>query len=195
MNRTLIFLSTHIVALFAATILVSNCARSQDQSTSTTPTYKHSIDLSPMSPLFRIYAIHYCYRITPNSEIILAPYYANIKFPDIGHTDAPGFIVGYRYYIWGMLHVDYQLMPQWDRFYEQNENKKYPVGLDLWNEFRLGYTWDFNVASVPAFVNVQWPFGFALYSDDSAKPESFKKRARENPYFYFPPMFFVGVRF
>ena len=157
--------------------------------------YLHSVDLCPMSPLFRIYAIHYSYRITPKSEIILGPYYANIQFPDIGNTDAPGFIVGYRHYLWESIHIDYQLMPQWDRFYEKNENKKYPVGFDLWGEFRLGYVYDFTIAGTPAFINFQWPFGFALYSDDSAKPESFKKKARENPYFYFPPLFFIGVRF
>jgi hypothetical protein len=27
------------------------------------------------------------------------------------------------------------------------------------------------------------------------KPESFKKHARKYPYFWFPPMFFLGVRF
>jgi hypothetical protein len=159
------------------------------------PGYKHSVDFCPVSPLFKIYAIHYCYRISPSSEIILAPYYANIHYKDIGNTDAPGFIVGYRRYIWSKLHVDYQLIPQWDHFYEKNENKTYPLGFDLWNEFRLGYVWDFKVGSLPAFINVQWPFGFSLYSDDTAKPESFKKHAKENPFFYKPPMFFLGIRF
>jgi hypothetical protein len=159
------------------------------------PTYHHSLDVCPMSPFLRIYAIHYCYRITPNSEIIAGPYYANIHYKDIGNTDAPGFIIGYRQYLWKALHLDYQLMPQWDRFYEKNERKRYPVGFDLWNEFRLGYSWDFEVGSIPAFINAQWPFGFALYSDDSAKPESFRKKVKDEPFFFFPPMLFVGIRF
>ena len=157
--------------------------------------YKHSIDFCPMSPLFKIYAIHYCRRLSQNSELILAPYYANIHYADIGNTDAPGFIVGYRRYIWHKLHIDYQLMPQWDHFFEKNENKTYPLGFDLWNEFRLGYVWDFRVAGAPVFINAQWPLGFSLYSDDSAKPESFKKHAKDHPLFYFPPMFFIGIRF
>lgn len=159
------------------------------------PDYRHSLELTPMSPVFRIYAIYYGYRVTPKDQILVGPYYANIKFADIGNTDAPGFIVGYRRDVWGKLALDYQLIPQWDHFYEENEDKRYPLGFDLWNEFRLGYTWDFEVASAPVFINAQWPFGFALYSDDSAKPESFKKKAREDPFFYFPPMFFLGVRF
>lgn len=145
--------------------------------------------------MFRIYALHYCRKVTPNNEIIVSPYYANIHFEDIGNTDAPGFIVGYRRYFWKTLHADYQLMPQWDRFYEKNEDKVYPLGFDLWNEFRLGYVWDFKIGNVPAFINFQWPFGFAIYSDDKGKPESFKKKAKEEPFFYFPPMFFIGARF
>ena len=157
--------------------------------------YKHSVDFCPLSPLFKIYAIDYCYRVASHSEIIAGPYYANIHYKDIGNTNAPGFIIGFRQFIWKNLHIDYQLMPQWDHFYEKNENKQYPLGFDLWNEFRLGYMFDFKAWDIPAYINVQWPFGFALYSDDSAKPESFKKHVKENPFFYFPPMFFIGIRF
>lgn len=154
-----------------------------------------SVELSPLSPLFRIYVIEYCHRVAPHGEFMAGPYYANIHYEDIGHTNAPGFLIGYRQYVWGKLHIEYQLMPQWDRFYEENEDRLYPRGFDLWNEFRLGYTWDFKIGSLPMFVNAQWPLGFALYSDDSAKPESFKKHVEEEPLFYFPPMFFVGARF
>jgi hypothetical protein len=158
------------------------------------PRYDQSLDFCPMSPLFKIYAIHYCQRLSPNNEIIVGPLYTNIHYEDIGYTDAWGFIAGYRRYLWKALHVDYQLMPQWDHFYETNEQQRYE-GFDLWNEFRLGYMWDFRLADWPLFVNVQWPFGFALYSESDGKPESFKQHAEDHPYFYFPPMFFLGVRF
>ena len=141
-----------------------------------------------------IYAIHYCRRVTPRSETILGPLYARIPYEDIGHTDAWGFIAGYRRYVWKSFHIDYQLMPMWDHFYEENEDKRY-YGFDLWNEFRFGYTWDFAVKRTPAFVHFQWPLGFALYSDPDGKPESFKDHAEEHPVFYFPPMFFMGIRF
>ncbi len=157
--------------------------------------YKFSVDFCPMSPLFKIYAVHLCYKLDKNDELIVAPYYANIHHKGIGNTNAPGFIVGYRRYLWKSLHVDYQLMPQWDRYYSSIEDKTYPLGFDLWNEFRLGYVFDFKIVQTPCFINCQWPFGFALYSDPKGKPESFKKMANENQFFYFPPMFFVGVRF
>lgn len=155
----------------------------------------HSLDFCPISPLIGIYALHYGYRFTPRDEVIVSPSYMRIAHQGIGHTNAPGFIVGYRRYLWKNLHVDYQLMPMWDRYYDENEQKEYPVGFDLWNEFRLGYAFDFQVGQVPLFLNVQWPLGFILYSDSSAKPESFRQYARENPLFYFPPLFFLGIRF
>jgi len=159
------------------------------------PEYKHALDFCPLSPVIGIYALHYSYRFTPKSEFIISPSYMNIEYEGVGHTDAPGFIIGYRRYLWKNLHVDYQLMPMWDRYYSVEEDKTYPLGFDLWNEFRLGYSFDFKIKNVPLFLNVQWPFGFALYSDPAGKPESFKDRAAENPFFYFPPLFFVGIRF
>ena len=158
-------------------------------------TYRHSIDLCPISPFIGIYAIHFCYKVSPKNELIVAPSYMNINYENIGHTNAPGIIVGYRRYLWRNLHIEYQLMPMWDKFYEENEDKTYPVGFDLWNEFRLGYAFDFKIRKVPFFLNVQWPFGFALYSDTNGKPESFKKFAEANPFYYYPPLFFLGIRF
>lgn len=193
-------LSTHearnlMWMLITFLVLAPAILRGQDLDSTSTDGLKNALDLCPMSPLFKIYAIDYTYKITPRSEIIAGLYYANIHYKDIGNTNAPGFIVGYRQFIWKSLHIDYQLVPQWDHFYEKNENRHYPQGFDLWNEFRLGYSWDFQVGNIPAYINVQWPFGFALYSDDNAKPESFKQHVKDNPFFYFPPMFFVGIRF
>lgn len=155
-------------------------------------TYKHSVDFTPLSPLFGIYAVHYNRRISSQAELILAPMYTNIRYEDIGHTNTFGFIVGYRRFLWKELHIDYQLMPGYDFFYEKNEDQVYK-GFDLWNEFRLGYIWNFSLIDRPAYINVQWPFGFILYSQN--KPESFKEHAEDEPLFYFPPMFFLGLRF
>ena len=156
--------------------------------------YSHSLDFSPLSPLFGIYALQYTYKLTESSSIIAGPLYMRIVYKNVGNTDAPGFLLGYRHYLWKQLHVEYQLMAGWDRFYEQNEKKRYQ-GFDLWNELRVGYVWDFELGAIPAFVTVQWPFGFALYSDSKGKPESFKQLVKDDPFFYFPPFFFLGVRF
>jgi hypothetical protein len=90
--------------------------------------------------------------------------------------------------------VEYELMPMWDRFYDKNENKTYPTSFDLWNEFRIGYVFDFKIRNIPLFLNLQLPLGFALYSDPKGKSEAFKQNAKENPLFYIP-LFFTGIRF
>lgn len=187
--KKIICISLLLCALLQVTIAFSQTGKDS------TGYYKHAVDFCPLSPVIGIYAVHYGFHFTPRDELIVAPSYMRIHHKDIGHTNAPGFIVGYRRYLWKKLHVDYQLMPMWDRYYEENEQKQYPVGFDLWNEFRLGYQFDFAVGNMPLFLNVQWPLGFILYSDDSAKPESFKDYAREHPLFYFPPFFFLGLRF
>jgi hypothetical protein len=123
--------------------------------------------------------------------MILGSAYTNIHF-DFGNTNAATIVLGYRRYFWKNLHIEYQLWPDYDRFYEKNESKYYN-GFDLWNELRLGYKLDFSILEFPCFINFQWPFGFGIYAQN--KPESFKEHEEKNRFFYFPPMFFLGVRF
>lgn len=156
--------------------------------------YKHSLDFCPLSPFIGIYALHYGHRFSKRNELIVSPSYMRIQYPSIGYTNAPGFIVGYRRYLWKNLHIDYQLMPMWDRFYDKNENKTYPLSFDLWNEFRLGYAFDFKIRKTTLFLNLQIPLGFALYSDPKGKSDAFKEHAKKHPLFYIP-LFFIGTRF
>ena len=168
-----------------------NLTASTDIPVHTGESLRHSLDFSPLSPLFRIYALQYNYYLTPGDELILGGAYTNLQW-DFGETNAATLILGYRRYLWKNLHIEYQLWPDYDWFYEKKEGKIYP-GFDLWNEFRLGYRVDFTAMNQPLYLNFQWPFGFGLF--DANKPESFKQHEEENPYFYFPPMFFPGFRF
>lgn len=124
-------------------------------------TYKHSIDFSPLSPLFKIYGVHYSYHFSQKDELILGAAYMNIHY-DFGNTNAPTLILGYRRNLWKKLHLEYQLWPTYDNFYEKNENEYYK-SYDIWNEFRLGYKFDFTISKLPLYINLQWPFGFGLY--------------------------------
>lgn len=153
--------------------------------------YKHAVEFCPLSPLFNIYGVYYGHHLAARDELILGAAYMNIHF-DFGHTNSPALIVGYRRYLWKTLHLEYQLWPSSDKFYEKNEDNYYK-SFDLWNEFRLGYRFDFTVANRPFYINFQWPFGFGLYA--SNKPESFKDFEKDNRFFYFPPMFFLGIKF
>lgn len=176
------------IVLLVGMILVPGVLLSEDSGITES---RHSIEFSPMSPLFNIYALQYNYRMTSSDELILGVAYTNIQY-DFGETNAATAIIGYRRFFWKNLHIDYQLWLDYDRFYEKNEDRYYR-GVDVWNEFRLGYRFDFTLVRLPAFINLQWPFGFGLYAQN--KPESFKEHEKDNRFFYFPPMFFFGIRF
>lgn len=153
---------------------------------------KHSISFCPIVPFFGIYAMHYTYRLNQRSELITGLSYMNINFDGIGQTNSPALILGYRHYLWKNLHLEYEIWPAYDAFYESNEGRYYR-GFDIWNEFRLGYKFNFKVAGQDSFVNFQMPFGFGLYA--SNKPQSFKDHESKNPYFYFPPIITIGLSF
>lgn len=161
--------------------------------------YKHSIETSPLSPLLQIakkgiWGIKYDYALTHKDELKFGLAYMNIYF-DEGNTNSPAFILGYRRFLWKRFYLEYELWPGYDKFYEKNEEKYY-YGIDLWNEFRIGYQYDFEIKKYPLFINVAWPFGFGLYS--SNKPDSFYDRMDKsfgNKYFFHFPLIFVGYRF
>lgn len=153
---------------------------------------RHSLSFNPMVPFVGIYALHYSYRLTDHSEFITGFSYMNIQFEGSGHSNSPALILGYRRYLWKGLHLEYEIWPAFDAFYEKNENRFYK-GFDLWNEFRLGYKYGFTAGNKQLYANLQWPFGFGLYA--SNKPESFRKLAETDKYFYFPPLLSFGISF
>jgi hypothetical protein len=160
--------------------------------THATPEFRHTISFCPMVPFAGIYALHYYYRATPRSEWVAGLTYMNIRFEGSGYTSSPGLILGYRRYLWKGFHLEYEIWPAFDAYYETNENRHYK-GFDLWNEFRLGYKVEFQAGRLPMQVNLQWPFGFGLYA--SNKPDSFYEVTKNDQFFYFPPLLSFGVSF
>lgn len=163
------------------------------------PEYRHAIETSPLSPLLQlankgIWGLKYEYAITEKDELKLGIAYMNIYFEE-GNTNSPALILGYRRYLKPKLYVEYEIWPGYDQFYEKIEDKYY-YGVDVWNEFRLGYQFDFQIQNTATFLNVAWPFGFGLYS--SNKPDSFYDRMNQSfadKYFFQFPLLFIGIRF
>lgn len=77
--------------------------------------YRHSIEISPISPIFDIYAVQYLYEIAPKNNLILGLAYTNVKY-DFGRNHAPTLILGYRRYLWRSFHLEYQLWPAYNFF-------------------------------------------------------------------------------
>jgi hypothetical protein len=165
--------------------------RSTGASTQGDLEYRSAIEFSPISPLIRIYAVQYARRLDDRDELLLGFAYANIKY-DHGRSHAPSGILGYRRYFWKKAHVEYQLWPSYNWYFETDEQRYYN-GPELWNEFRPGYTFDFHVGSTPVFLNVQYLIGFGLYGGN--KPQSFKDQADREGAIFAMPVFFLGWRF
>lgn len=161
--------------------------------------YKYSIETSPVSPFLQmadmgIWGVKLDYALTPKDELKVGLAYMNLYFEE-GNTNSPSLILGYRRFLWKKLYVEYELWPGYDKFYEKHEDRYYE-SFDLWNEFRVGYQFNFKIKNLPSFVSVTWPFGFGLYS--SNKPDSFNDRMNQgfgDKYFFHFPLVFVGVKF
>ncbi|MFP4664821.1 MAG: hypothetical protein ACLFM1_10380 [Bacteroidales bacterium] len=114
----------------------------QNRKTRNQPMYIHSLETSPLSPVLQmanvvIRAIKYEYALTDKDGLKTGLAYMNNHF-DIGNTNSPGVIIGYRRFLWKKLYVEYVLWPAFDAFYEKHSDPVYK-GFDLWNEFRMGY--------------------------------------------------------
>jgi len=142
-----------------------------------------------MSPVFKIYAIQYNYSITPKNELMLGFAYANIKY-DKGRSHAPTLILGYRRFFWKGIHLEYQLWPAYNDYFETTE-RKYYSGFELWNEFRTGYQFDFKMGDIPMTVTPQLLCGFGLCPGN--KPESFIQNTKDEPVFIYPNVF-IGLK-
>ena len=130
----------------AAPILAQ--APSRRRSSAGLPSETSAIEFSPLSPLVRIYAVQYARRFAEKNELLLGGAYVNIRY-DEGQSHAPTFIMGYRRYLWKKAHIEYQLWPSYNWYYE-NQEKRYYEGAELWNEFRPGYTFDFRLGTRPS---------------------------------------------
>ena len=171
---------------------VTNASAQGLDSASAKAEYYHSIDFSPLSPFFKIYAIQYCYEFSAKNELMLGVAYTNIRNDDVGINHDPTIIIGYRRYLWKNLHIEYQLWPGYNHYYSIKEDKYYD-GIDIWNEFRIGYGMNFHISTLPVFINYQILAGFAIYPGN--KPQVFTDWAKGQPFVFVSPMIFFGVRF
>lgn len=150
---------------------------------------KHTIEISPLSPFLKIYALQYNYLVTDKSELMFGFAYANIEY-DEGRSHAPTLILGYRRFIWKAYHLEYQLWPAYNNYYETIEQKYY-AGFELWNEFRTGYQFGFKIGGVHLTLTPQLLCGFGILPGN--KPDSFLETVKKEPVFIYPNVF-LGVK-
>ena len=125
--------------------------------------------------------------LSQNDELILGPAYVDVAY-DFGKNNSPTLIVGYRRYLFGNAHLEYQLWPAYNSFHDYASNT-YFKGFDMWNEFRAGYKFDFTIGKLPMYLNLQLLFGFGLIQGN--KPTAFIEHEKVNRFFT-APAFFIG---
>jgi hypothetical protein len=122
--------------------------------------------------------------------------YVNVEVSDqadavIGQLNAPTVPIGLRRYVWRNAHLEYQLWPAYN-FYYDRVGERYYNGFDLYNEIRGGYRLDFTLRGRPLFTNLQYVYGFGLYPGN--KPDNFTLAVEDAPPFHVPSIS-IGLKF
>jgi hypothetical protein len=189
-----ILFSTFLFSFISFDIIAQN-----DTIIKNSENYKHSVSTDPLLPLFNCFAIIYEYQKTERSSFILGFWYgkATETYPKM--LEYPGYAVNispifaYRYYFWKGLHAEYQIYPGFTKYYEENEDKFYK-SFNLFNEFRFGYKFNFQIFKIPLLVNLQFPVGFTIF--DTNEPDTFKEIRKQDPIFFiFYPNIYLGIKF
>lgn len=95
--------------------------------------------------------------------------------------------------LWKGLYCEDQLLP----LYASYGSGEGVGGFELWDEFHLGFRFDFEVGGVRLFLNAQGIVGFALAK--TSEPAGFDAAERQNPAFgapnfYVLPNLLAGIR-
>ena len=186
--------------LFIAFSTITIDANGQNDNTlSESTVLKHSFSTDPLLPLFNSFAIIYEYEKTEESSIILGFWYGKSTETYPKMLEYPGYVVSispifaYRYYFWKNFHLEYQLYPGFTKYYHNSEDK-YFRSFSLFNEFRVGYRFEFQISELPMLLNLQIPVGFTIF--DTNEPGAFKRIRKQDPIFFlFYPNIYFGIRF
>ena len=180
-------------------LFIQNSYSLQNESLGSHKMYQNTLDIDPITMLFGIYFVRYGYQFDSHNELILGACYSKatttptLYLPYPGNVQSFAFISGYRRYIWEGLNLEYVIFSGYNLYFENNEQKNYG-SFEVYNEFRLGYRFEFNIFDIPFTLNFQCPVGFPLYR--SNEPKSFKILNDKDPFFYiFIPNTFIGIRF
>lgn len=146
--------------LFVLCFCASNCIAQETHEKS-----KWAIEPSLTFPINRIYMVNMAYNISKKNEVLLGFAFQNWKNETKkprGQAHAYTLVAGYRYYLWKGLNLEIMLFPAFNNFNSYVDNKWYH-GFEAWNEYRIGYKYEWNINSRKVYINIQPGIGHALY--------------------------------
>ncbi len=186
------------ISAFLTNVYSQNADHNNNDSILHSDGLKNSVAIKPIDLFVSIYAIQYERQVGKKNEMILGLYYigsSTNEYPGTFKLYSP--MIGYRRYLWKGLHVEYILLPGYAK-YNDTIVKKIYNSFEVWNEFHVGYRFEFKILKMPFFITPQVLTGFSLYK--SNQPQSFKliDDKPENYYtnvLYIFPNINIGVRF
>ena len=202
MNR-IIFLKTIILISFLLTFQSIYSQQTNEigyieKSTNNNKFYQNWLDagisaIPGFIPGGSLYILKYGRKIDPKDDFIFGLCYMKQGNPYPGTLEAYQFILAYRRYVWNNLHLEYQIIPGYASYFDTNANTN-PNGFIIWNELRLGYSFDFKILEIVFFINPQIAAGFYIYRPKA--PQSFiDKDGWDNLLFHLFPDITIGLRF
>ena len=185
--------------IFLFCLLCSLMGTAQENDSIVEKNLRNSVYVDPLLPFFDLLIINYGFEYNKRNEGVFGLVLSKSTTTPVEYLEYPGYIksigavLGHRFYFYKGFHIDAWFMPSYNSIFEENENRFYK-SFSVYNEYRIGYKYNFKLFKIPLLVNAQWPLGFSLY--DSNRPESFRELDKEDPIFYlFIPNIWIGYRF
>jgi hypothetical protein len=145
--------------------------------------FQNAIVIRPIDLFLSIYIVQYERKIGLQNEIVAGLYEiknnSNSEYPGYYQLISP--IIGYRWYFWKGLHLEYSLLPGYAK-YNYTIRKETSKSFEIWNEFHLGYKFQFKIFKLHLFLTPQVLLGFNLYK--SNEPSSFEIIDNKKSNFY-----------
>jgi hypothetical protein len=177
------------IFLFIIFIFLSYSQENSSNDKNESIIYEHSIAIKPIDLFVDIYAFQYEKQFDEKNELILGAYYllsnGNNAYPGTFELITP--MIGYRRYLWEELHIEYILMPGC-ALYKNNTANIQSFSFEIWNEFHIGYRFQFSLFKIPLFITPQALIGFNLYRGN--QPLSFRI-IDEDPNNFFPNILYL----
>jgi len=160
-------------SLFLFVIVYSQNLHSQVSTKNIDNQFQNAIVIRPIDLFLSFYVVQYERMVGLKNEFIVGLYdinnNSNLEYPGDYQLILP--ILGYRRYLWKGLHLEYSLLPGYAK-YNDTIRKEISKSFEIWNEFHLGYRFQFEVFKVHLFLSPQILLGFNLFKGN--QPESFK---------------------
>ena len=187
-NQRLVTIGASAISLLVYCMLLSGAAWAQDIQDSTEGAHSPwGIGTSITYPLAEIYMIQVSYSPWESGDILFGAAYQNWE-NDQGRSHAYTFLLGYRQFLWGGIHTEIELWPAYNPFHSSVDGEIY-TGFELWMSIRIGYKFEFELASNEFFVLLQPSIGFGV-ARENPWPDK-----EENDQAIFEPQLVVGIRF